>query len=222
MRILAISAHPDDETLGAGGTLLKHKSEGDQLFWLIATQAQGKEWSLETREKKSLEVERVAKAYEMTQQIQLDFPAARLEATPQTELIEKIRKVIWDVNPEIIYLVHEGDVHSDHRAVYHATFSALKAFSMKKSSVRKILCWETPSSTDAGPPRQHSAFVPNLYQEITPFIEKKIEIMGLYETEGQDDPLPRGRSALRALARYRGATVGVEYAEAFMLIRELR
>jgi hypothetical protein len=45
--------------------------------------------------------------------------------------------------------------------------------------------------------------------------------MGIYQTELQPEPLPRSPSAIRALARYRGATVGVEYVEAFMLIREV-
>jgi LmbE family N-acetylglucosaminyl deacetylase len=65
------------------------------------------------------------------------------------------------------------------------------------------------------------AFTPNLYRDITPYIERKLEILGLYRTEAQPDPLPRGLSAVRALARFRGATIGVEYAEAFLTIREL-
>jgi LmbE family N-acetylglucosaminyl deacetylase len=87
--------------------------------------------------------------------------------------------------------------------------------------VRRVLCYETLSSTEAAPSRPDRAFIADVFSDITPFLDRKIEMMGLYESEAQADPFPRGPSAIRALARYRGATIGVEYAEAFMLIREL-
>ena len=95
------------------------------------------------------------------------------------------------------------------------------AGSNSKLDIKRILCYESLSSTEAAPPLFHRVFLPNVYNDITGYIERKVEIMGLYETEMQPDPLPRSPSSIRALARYRGATIGVEYAEAFMLIREL-
>lgn len=221
MKVLAISAHPDDETLGCGATLLKHRQGGDDLFWLIATEAHEPQWSAEMVIRKAAEVESVAQAYRIEQFFKLGFPTVQLDTIPQTDLIDRIREVISRVKPEIVYLVHAGDVHTDHQAVFTATLSALKAFHVARLGVRRLLCYETMSSTEAAAPRLDRAFMPNVFSDITPFIDSKIKVMKLYESEAQGDPLPRGPSALRALARYRGATIGVEYAEAFVLVREL-
>ena len=150
----------------------------------------------------------------------LGFPAIRLDTVPESDLIKHIREVISRVKPEIVYLVHHGDVHTDHSVIFTATMSVLKAFHMTSFGVGRVLCFETLSSTEAGPSLSNRTFIPNVFSDITPFVERKIEMMGLYQSEAHADPLPRGPSAIRALARYRGATIGVEYAEAFMLIRE--
>ena len=220
MRTLAFSVHPDDETLGCGGTLLKHKNEGDELFWVVVTEAKTSGWSKELIQQKAKEVEKVAKAYQMTDVFKLGFPTTQLDTIPQSDLITSLREIIAKIKPETVYMVHSGDVHTDHHAVFSAAFSVFKSFYTQKWGVKQILSFETLSSTEAAPQLVGRVFVPNVYSDITPYLEKKIEIMNLYETEAQKDPMPRGPSAIRALARYRGATVGVEYAEAFMLLRK--
>ncbi|MEI9897616.1 MAG: hypothetical protein WDN28_28100 [Chthoniobacter sp.] len=97
----------------------------------------------------------------------------------------------------------------------------LKPFYMRKLGVRRVLSYETLSSTEAAPVLLHRIFAPNVYIDISPYLERKIEIMNLYASELHADPLPRGPGAIRALARYRGATIATDYAEAFMLIREV-
>jgi LmbE family N-acetylglucosaminyl deacetylase len=221
MRILAISVHPDDETLGCGGTLLRHAAGGDELAWLVVTQGHPPQWPAEVLERKADEVRAVAAAYRISRTIKLGFPTVRLDVVAQAELIERIREAIVETKPEVVYLVHDGDVHSDHHAVFQATLCVLKAFYMRKLGVRAVLSYETLSSTEAAPPQFARMFIPAIYRDITPHLEKKIEIMSLYATETQPDPLPRGPSAIRALARFRGAAIGVDYAEAFMLIREV-
>ncbi len=220
MRVLAISAHPDDETLGCGGTLLKHKANGDEIYWMIATQSHEPQWSAECIERKAVEVDRVAEAYGIKQCFRLGLPTVRLDTIPQNDLIEHIREVISEAKPEVVYLVHCGDVHTDHQAVFTATMAVLKPFYMARFGVRRVLSYEVLSSTDAAPPHPNAAFTPNVFSDITPHIEGKLEIMAIFETEIQPDPMPRSLSGIRALARYRGATIGTEYAEAFMLVRE--
>jgi LmbE family N-acetylglucosaminyl deacetylase len=151
----------------------------------------------------------------------LGLPTTRLDNRPQIELINAIRVGLAAARPEIVYLIHAGDVHTDHRAVFSAALSVLKAFYMRQLGVRRVLSYETLSSTEAAAPQAASAFVPNVYSDIGPFLERKLELMSLFETETQSELYPRGASAIRALARFRGATIGVEYAEAFMLIREV-
>lgn len=221
MSVLVISVHPDDETLGCGGTLLKHRTDGEALFWLIVTRAHEPRWPREVVERKGQEVELVAQAYGVERCIQLDFPALHLHSVSQVDLIERIGSVVKEVRPGLVYLVHGGDVHTDHQIVFTLAMAVLKPSYMSELGVHRVLCYETLSSTEASPPLLERAFVPNVFSDITPYMDRKVEIMGLYGSELQADPRPRTASAIRALGRYRGASVGVEYAEAFMLIREL-
>lgn len=221
MQVLVISTHPDDETLGCGGTLLKHRAAGDRLSWVVVTQVHEPRWSAEEMGQKSEEVRLVAEAYGVENCFKLGLPTVLLDTVPQVDIIAHLRDAIAEVKPEIIYLVHDGDVHSDHHAVFSATMSVLKPFHMANLGGRRVLSYETLSSTEAAPPQLARVFLPNVFSDITQYIDQKIDVMALYQSEIQRDPLPRGPSAIRALARFRGATIGVEYAEAFILIREL-
>ena len=222
MRVLVIAPHPDDETLGCGGTLLKHVAAGDSVSWVIVTKAYEPRWSSEVIERREEEIERVSAAYGFAQRFRLTFPAARLDTVPLEELLKSINEIVAGVKPDWIYTVHAGDIHSDHRVVFEATMSAVKSFNSANSGVQRLLSYETISSTDAMPPAATTVFLPNVYCDITPFIERKLEIMSLYRGEVHPYPMPRALESIRALARFRGATVATEYAEAFMLLRELR
>lgn len=222
MNILVISCHPDDETLGCGGTILRHVAQGDTVHWAIATQATEPQWSRAVIEEKAAEVERVAAAFGIASVSKLRLPATGLEHLPLSTVIDRTREAVEKVRPEIVYLVHEGDVHSDHGVVFTATMAVCKAFYMRSLGIRRILSYETLSSTEAAAPHHCRAFVPNVTIETTPFMDRKIEIMELYRSEIQAEPFPRSPSAMRALARYRGAAIGVNYAEAFVLIRDVQ
>lgn len=221
MRVLAIAPHPDDETLGCGATLLKHKSAGDRLSWLVATRGHEPQWPEDLLKRKEEEICSVAVAYGFEKVIRLDFPTVKLDALPLDEIIAAIRDAITDAAPDCVYLNHFGDVHSDHRIVFEAAMSVLKPFYSGRHGVKRVLSYEILSSTDAMPAHPALAFVPNVFNEVTEFLEKKIEIMSLYRSELQPFPLPRSSESIRALARYRGATIGAEFAEAFMLVREV-
>jgi len=222
MRVLVIAPHPDDETLGCGGTLLKHISAGDSVSWVIVTKTYEPRWPAEDIARREQYIERVSAAYGFAQQFRLSFPAARLDTVPLEELLKSIHEIVNEAKPDWIYTVHSGDIHSDHRMVFQATMSAVKSFSSANHGVRRLLSYETISSTDAMPPGATPGFVPNVYCDISPFIERKLEIMSLYESEVHPYPMPRALESIRALARFRGATVASEYAEAFVLLRELR
>jgi LmbE family N-acetylglucosaminyl deacetylase len=221
MRILVIAPHPDDETLGCGGSLLKHKSNGDSLSWLIATRGHEPQWSAELLERKETEIANVSAAYGFENTFRLSFPTIKLDTIPLDEIIVAIRDAVTDCKPDVVYLNHFGDVHSDHRVVFEATLAVLKPFYSGKHGVKKILSYEVLSSTDAAPLNPARIFVPNVFNDVTDFWEKKLEIMALYESELQEYPLPRALDSLRALGRVRGATIGAEFAEAFMLVREV-
>lgn len=221
MNVLVICAHPDDETIGCGGSLLRHAARGDGVYWQILTKAHEPMWSADCIRAKEREVEEVAVAYRARDVIWSEFPSTRLDVTGLNDVIAAVRDAVGRIQPSVVYVVHHGDVHSDHAAVFRATTTVLKPFHMCRLGVRRILAFECLSSTDAAPPTSAGAFVPNVFHDITPYIDQKLAVMALYRSEAQPYPLPRDPSSLRALARVRGATIGVEYAEAFNVVREI-
>jgi len=221
MNELVVSAHPDDETLGCGATILRRIAEGHSVHWAIVTRAHSPAWAEDVVEAKSREIDAVASAYGMAGVHRLGFPSMRLDTIPRAELMQALRAVVQDVRPEVVYVTHPGDAHEEHEIVFESVTAVLRAFRMRDLGVRRVFVYETLSSTDAAPALAERAFVPQLLVDVSEFLERKLEIMALYETEAQPDPMPRGPSAIRALARTRGASIGVEYAEAFVVAREL-
>jgi len=218
--VLAVSAHPDDETIGCGGTLLKHKSDNDNIYWLIITKPTIKsgytEKFIKSREN---EIKNISDQYSMKKIFQLDYPPAILDNIALKDLITDISEVFTEVKPDIIYLPNRSDIHSDHRITFEAVMSCTKSF--RFPSIKKILMYETVSETEFAPPFSNNAFQPNSFSDISNYIEEKIKIMKIYESEIGKHPFPRSEKNIRALATFRGATAGVEYAEAFMILKEI-
>jgi LmbE family N-acetylglucosaminyl deacetylase len=187
----------------------------------VATRGHEPQWPAEMLAQKEREIGAVAAAYGFENTFRLNFPTIQLDQTPLGEIISSVRDAITDSKPDCVYVNHVGDVHSDHRVLFEATMSVLKPFYSGKHGVKRVLSYEVFSSTDAAPVNPARAFLPNVFTDVTEFIEQKLEIMGMYASELQAPPLPRALDSLRALARVRGATIGVEYAEAFMLVREV-
>ena len=220
-KIMFISPHVDDETLGCGGTILKHKKNGDEIYWLIITAPSVNQplgFSKEMVRQREGEIEKVAQLYGFLKTIQLNFPAISLDTINFNELITKIDDAIETIHPQEIYLINRSDIHSDHRITFQAVYACTKNF--RKSYIRRILMYETLSETEMSPALIENVFMPNVFTDITDFMEKKLEIMSVYENDVMTDNLPRSLSAIRALAGYRGSRIGVKYAEAFMLIFE--
>ena len=218
-RVLAISAHPDDETLGCGGTLLRHRAAGDEVSWLIVTAPWTPLFDEAWIARRQTEIEAVAAAYGMVSVHRLDLPTTRLDGLPLTEVMTPMEKAIDAVDPDLVYVVHRGDVHSDHRVVFDAAVAVLKPFRRRRQAT--IHAYECPSSTNLAPPSADRAFLPQVYCDISGEIERKLEILALYESEVLPAPHPRSLEAVRALARYRGSAVAVDHAEAFMVVRAL-
>ena len=159
MRVLAIAPHPDDETLGCGGTLLSHPKKGDTISWLIVTRGHEPQWSKEVLAQKEEEIAAVNAAYGFANLYRADLPTVKLESLPLGDVIDKLREAITAAKPDIVYLNHFGDVHSDHRVVFDATMSVLKPFYSGRHGVKRVLSYEVLSSTDAFPANPARAFV---------------------------------------------------------------
>ncbi len=219
-RVLVIAPHPDDEVLGCGGTIVKHVSGGDEVYLCIITKAYPPEWSESEIKERRKEVLRVNKILSIKKAYFLDLPTVKLDTIPQKELNEVIAQVINEVQPEIVYIPHGGDVNSDHRLVFGAAMVATRP--KPTLSIRKVLCYEVLSETEWAAPFPKNAFIPNLWVDISGELETKLKAMSEYKSELKKFPHPRSLEAISALAKMRGTAAGVEAAEAFMLVREIR
>ncbi|MCT7486732.1 PIG-L family deacetylase [Aliarcobacter cryaerophilus] len=216
-KVLIVAVHPDDETLGCGGTLLKHKANGDEIHWLICTTIDKSHNYYETREK---EIERVSKLYNFDSVHNLRLKTMQVDEYNMSELVGKISKVINEVQPNIIYLPFKGDVHSDHRKIFEASYSCTKSF--RYPFIKKIYMIETLSETEFAPSTKEDSFIPNVFVDISGFMDKKLEIMKAFKSEIAPHPFPRSERNLKALSTLRGATCGCEYAESFVLLKEIQ
>ena len=216
--ILFVAAHPDDETLGAGGTILKHKKNGDKIYWLIVTNiSESQGFSKKRVLSRQIEIENVAKIYDFDGIIKLDIPTMTLTDSNLIELIPKISQVFNQIKPETIYTMNRSDAHSDHRVIFHSIMACTKSF--RYPYIKKVLMYECLSETEFAPILPENVFQPNYFIDISNYLEKKIKIMMLYKSEISGHPFPRSKKNIEALATYRGAYAGVKYAEAFQLIK---
>ena len=219
-KVLIIAPHPDDETLGCGGTIIKHKSRGDEIYWLIVTNISGEEGFDKDRVKeRQEEIDVVSKEYGFKEIFKLDFPTTKLDTIPRAEIIEAISNVVCKVNAELVYVPNKSDVHSDHKITFESAICAMKTF--RSPSIKKVLMYETISETEFAPPFQSDTFMPNSFSDISRFIDKKCSIMNIYNTELENHPFARSIDNIRALSVFRGATAGVKNAEAFTVIKEI-
>lgn len=215
--VLVIAVHPDDETLGCGGTLLKHKASGDEVHWLICTTIDRTNSYYKTRED---ELKRVADAYEFNSVNNLRLKTMQVDEYGMSGLIDKISNVINTIKPNIMYLPFKGDVHSDHRKIFEASYSCTKSF--RYPFIKKIYMMEILSETEFAPSTKEDSFIPNTFVDISAYFEKKIEIMKNFKSEISMHPFPRSERNLKSLATLRGATAGCEYAESFVLLKEIQ
>ena len=220
-KVLIVAVHPDDETLGCGGTLLKHKNAGDSIHWLIATDVKESEGFAKDRiVRRDKEIDTVSSMYNFDSVHKLGLSTMRVDEYSMSELIGKISKIINEVKPSIIYLPFKGDVHSDHRHIFDAAYACTKSF--RYPFVKKIYMVETLSETEFAPSTKEDSFIPNTFVDVTKFMDKKLEIMQVFESEIAEHPFPRSVRNLKALATLRGATSGCDYAESFVLLKEIR
>ena len=214
-RILVVAVHADDETLGCGGTLLKHKANGDKIHWLICTTTNKNKNYYQNREK---EINKVSKLFNFDSVHNLQFETTKIDQYNMNEIIEKISRVINKVKPSIIYLPFKEDVHTDHKKIFEASYSCTKSF--RYPFIKKIYMMETLSETEFAPSTKKDSFVPNTFVDISKYMDKKIQIMKVYKSEIGKFPFPRSVRSIKALASFRGSTSGFGFAESFILLKE--
>lgn len=218
--VLVIAPHPDDEILGVGGCINKHIENGNSVSVCIVTRGVEPLFSNSIIEKARGEARKCHENLGITETIFLDFPSVMLEKENRYEINGKILEVIQRLKPDEVYIPHWGDMQKDHQIVAEACLVALRP--KYEHKVSRIYSYETLSETGWNAPNTQNEFIPNVYVDISEQLQAKLGAMRTYQTQLSDYPNPRSLEAVEALAKYRGSTVNVRAAEAFMLIREIR
>ncbi|WP_417464345.1 PIG-L deacetylase family protein [Kordiimonas sp.] len=216
---LVIAPHPDDETLGCGGIMLRARAAGEPVYWMIVTgisEAAG--FSADRVAKREREISAVAEAYGVAETIRIDLPPSTLDHVPLGDIIGAMAKAVSRIQPTDIYLPYRSDAHSDHGVVFDAGSAVSKWF--RYGSIMRVYSYETQSETDFDIAPDSPGFRPNVFVDISAQLEEKIRIAHLFEGEFAEHPFPRSERAMRALATLRGTASGFDAAEAFMLLRE--
>lgn len=216
-KILVVAVHPDDETLGCGGTLLKHKAKGDKVHWLICTNLNKNHVYHVKREK---EIQKVSTLFNFDSVHQLKFETKKIDHYSISQIIDEISKVIKYLKPNTIYLPFKEDIHTDHKKIFEAAYSCTKSFRFKY--INKIYMMETLSETEFSPSTKESTFIPNTFVDISKYINKKVQIMKIYKSEIDNHPFPRSETSIKALASFRGSSSGCKFAESFVLLKEIK
>ena len=227
MDILVIVAHPDDEVLGCGASIAKWSREGINVHVLILAEGSTSRGSERNRDLNINELSLLAKAAKNSAVILgisslnlHDFPDNRMDSVDRLDVIKIIEKHILQIKPSIVVTHHHSDVNIDHRIVCDSVITACRP--QPNFPVKRLLSFETNSSTEWQIAGDNRSFHPNWYEDVTDTLKFKIEALKQYESELRDWPHARSENAVEYLARWRGASIGLEAAEAFTLMREIR
>jgi LmbE family N-acetylglucosaminyl deacetylase len=226
-KVLVIAAHPDDEILGCGATMIEHVRKKDKVGILIASEGVTSRDQIRDFKKRKKEIidlfsisKKIAKKIGVNFIQSLSLPDNRLDGENLLDVIKKVEKVINKFKPDIIYTHHPNDLNIDHSLINKAVLTAVRP--TPKQTVRKIYAFEILSSTNWSKTSKNTSFIPNYFNEVTKSLSLKIKYIKMYKNEMRKWPHARSTKAIKSLAYYRGSTVGINAAEAFELLREIK
>lgn len=225
--VLVIAAHPDDEVLGCGGSIARFSSMGADVHIVFMTdgvsarQSSNTPIDISNASMARREAAQRATAILGAQSIVFGhFPDNRMDSVDLLDIVQFVEQQIERCLPELILTHHAGDLNVDHRLVHQAVVTACRP--QPGHCVQTLLFFEIPSSTEWQLSASAAAvFAPNWFIDITAFMEIRRRAMEAYIEEMRPWPHSRSIRAIEHLLHWRGASVGVEAAEAFMLGRNL-
>ena len=211
MNILVLAAHPDDETIGMGGTI-KKLSKNNKIHLCVVSEGASAQYS----DEKMITVRRNAckksgKILGISDYTFLDFPDMQLDTIPHLEINIELEKIREKINPKIVYTTPNDDLNKDHQKVFESSLVTTRPFS---SSVKSLLCYELPGMV-------RKPFHPSVYENVEKEFSYKLKAFKMYKSEIMNFPHPRSIKAIESLAMLRGTESGLKKAEAFQLIRNI-
>lgn len=223
-KILIIAAHPDDEILGCGGTAARMVEEGNDVFTLILGEGVTSRDEHRERDKREEDIRQLKEMVNAANGVigvkevfTLDFPDNRFDRVALLDVVKEIEKVKNRVQPGVIFTHYERDLNIDHRVTLAAVLTATRP--MPGESVKEIYAFEVLSSTEWNFPL---TFSPECFFDITGTLGKKMEAMAKYKTELREYPHPRSLKGILLQAENWGMKMGMEFAEAFQVVRLIK
>ena len=225
--VLVIAAHPDDEVLGCGASMARHVHDGDSVHVVILVEGMTSRDKKPDRSVRGDDLSKLGEAAKRANAILGvesltlgNLPDNRLDTVPLLDITKLVEEHINTVKPDIVYTHHAGDLNIDHRLIHQAVVTACRPIP-GNHLVDTLLFFEIASSTEWQTPGSASPFVPNWYMNISETLQIKKRALEEYESEMRPWPHARSIKAVIHLAHWRGANIGVEAAEAFMLGRRI-
>lgn len=224
-KVLVIAAHPDDEILGVGGTILKHTKSGDECFAIILGEGMTSRYC----KRELADSNKVEKLHENTykaaefvgyKKVYIEnLPDNRFDSVPLLDIIKIIERYIEDIKPDIIYTHFGRDLNIDHQKTYEAVLTATRPIGDEYA--KEIYAFETVSSTEWNFGNS-SNFNPNYFVDVTETLNGKLKAMECYKSEIREFPHPRSNKNLEASALKWGSVISRRYAEAFEVVRIIK
>ena len=218
--VLVVAAHPDDELLGAGGTLAKHAADGDEVYGLILGEGVMARSGANRNGISYLQkqAQTAAKIIGLKKIQFADFPDNAFDSVPLLKIVQKVEAVIAAVCPDIVFTHYEHDLNIDHRLPFQAVLTACRP--MNPHCPRELYTFETLSSTE-WQSKGHQLFAPDTYVDIAPTLEIKLKALQAYASELRPYPHSRSLEGVKILAEWRGLESHLAAAEAFRTIRRI-
>lgn len=220
--VLIVAAHPDDEVLGCGATIAK-LSETEIVHVMLlgegaASRQEGRDAALEVEIERLRDSARSATSSLGVESVRFaDLPDNRFDSLPLLDIVRTVERAVEELQPKTIYTHHPGDLNIDHQLTFRAVLTATRP--TNGCPVQELYTFEIPSSSEWSFHQVGPAFRPNVFVDVAETIERKLLALEYYESETRPSPHPRSPEVLRANARKWGATAGLDWAEAFELVR---
>lgn len=216
--VLVVAAHTDDEALGCGGTIARHVAEGDIVYavFLADGVTSRPDATPEELEQRNAAAEKAHKILGITKAYMLGFPDNRMDSVPLLDIVKKLEAVIEELKPQVVYTHHHGDLNIDHRITHHATLTACRP--IPGSPVSEIYAFEVLSASEWNTPG-NNPFIPNVFVDISQYLETKMKALAAYELEMREPPHSRSLENARRLSEFRGSLAGLGAAEAMISVR---
>lgn len=222
--VLVVAAHPDDEVLGCGGLISKLTASGIDVVIKFMSDGESSRGKQSREETDHLVAQRNLAALRSSEILGIKkvhfgtFLDNRMDLEPLANIARELETIIGKLKLLTVLTHSSSDLNIDHRRTTEAVLIVTRP--VPNQTVRTVLSYETPSSTEWNYSVRQQ-FGPNVFVDVSAYLEKKLLALAEYDSEPRDWPHPRSIEGLKIAMQQRGGAVGREHVEAFESIRYL-